>query len=320
MNALQKRRFYSLIILSCILFLMNEGSLFKLFYYYESKDHLLYDDNEISFIVNFKEITKSKHYFFYEIIKNLSTNRNYYFIKTIGNNLNENITKIVENTSVKIVQSNFPDTIFLPLIISLYGITTPKYVFFIEGEDLTLENKDNLITWFINTYNKIKKNNYDYIFGGSQFIEDKKIGCSLLLSKSSIIEHLLYYTDSDTSHANPLIQLSLATKTKFCFDEYNYLQPSKLENFNQIFSSNMQCPSINDKNIPSLCIILPNFKRNYLIYSFSAFAKQTFKPKFYIVIQNDNIIHYNISLIRKIVNEPIYHIWMQNWFFFLFKP
>lgn len=47
------------------------------------------------------------------------------------------------------------------------------------------------------------RNKYDYIFGNSQIIKGQKIVYSLLLSKSSIIEHLLYYTDSDTSHANP---------------------------------------------------------------------------------------------------------------------
>jgi len=81
----------------------------------------------------------------------------------------------------------------------------------------------------------------------------------------------------------------------------------------------MKCPSYDDKNISSLCIMLPNFKRNYLSYSFSSLAKQTYKPKFYIIIQNDYRIQYNLSLVQKMVNEPIYHIWMQNWnsFFFL---
>ena len=81
----------------------------------------------------------------------------------------------------------------------------------------------------------------------------------------------------------------------------------------------MECPSKNDRNIPSLCIILPAFKRNYFSSSFQAFSTQTYKPKFYIIIQNENRIHYNLSLIQKIVKEPVYHIWIQNWnsFFFL---
>ena len=63
----------------------------------------------------------------------------------------------------------------------------------------------------------------------------------------------------------------------------------------------------------------PNFKRDYFSYSFPAFSKQTYKPKFYIIIQNDNRLTYNLTLIQKFVNQPVYHIWMQNWnsFFFL---
>ena len=141
----------------------------------------------------------------------------------------------------------------------------------------------------------------------------------LLLSKSSIIEHLLYYTDSDTTHANPFIQLSLATKTKFNFILFNNSKTSNLENIHNKFSLNMNCPSTDDKNISSLCIMLPMFKRKYLSFSFPAFSNQTYKPKFYIIIQNGNKIHYNLSLYQSIVDEPIYHIWMQNWnsFFFL---
>ena len=91
---------------------------------------------------------------------------------------------------------------------------------------------------------------------------------------------IIYYTDSDTFHVNPFIQLSLATQTKFCFIKFNYLKSSKLGSINARFSINMNCPAYDDKNISSFCIILPNFKRNYLSFSFSSFAKQTYKPKF----------------------------------------
>ena len=277
------------------------------------------DYNEISIIVNMKNLTKEKHILFYEVMRKLNTTRNFYFIKALGNPLNENLNNLVENSSVKIVQSNFPDSIFLPLVVSLYGNTVPELVLFIEGEDIIDNNGDNLIKWVVNSYKKLIINKYDYIFGNSQIIKGKKIGCSLLFSKSSIIEHLLYYTDSDTSHINPFIQLSLATKTKIRFIPFNYIKSSKLENTEKRFSLNMDCPSTNDKNMPSLCIILPHFKRNYFSSSFIAFSKQTYKPKFYVVIQNDNRTYYNLSSIQKMVNEPIYHIWMQNWnsFFFL---
>ena len=178
---------------------------------------------------------------------------------------------------------------------------------------------NNLIKWAIDAYKVLMRNKYDYIFGNFQVIKGKKIGCSILFSKASIIEHLLYYTDSDTSHANPFIQLSFASKTKFCFIPFNYIKSSELENTHNRVSLNMNCPSTEDKNMPSFCIILPTFKRNYFSYSFPAFSNQTYKPKFYIIIQNENRIHYNLSLIQKMVNEPVYHIWMQNWnsFFFL---
>ena len=276
-------------------------------------------DDEISIIVNFKNLTKNKHILFYNVMRKLQSTRNFYFIKTLGISLNDSFNKLVDHSSVKIVQSNFPDSFFLPLVVSLYGNTVPAFVLFIDGEELIDNCGNNLIKWVVNAYKEIKENNYDYIFGNSQVIKGKKIGCSLLFSKTSIIEHLLFYTDSDTSHANPFFQLSLATQTKFFFIPFNYTKTSKLENIHNKFSLNMKCPSTDDKNEPSFCIMLPNFKRNYLSSSFAAFSNQTYKPKFYIVIQNDNRIHYNLSFIQKMVNEPVYHIWMQNWnsFFFL---
>ena len=276
-------------------------------------------ENEISIIVNIKNLNKNKHFLFFNVMRKLKSTRNFYFIKSLGKPLNDNLNKLIGKSSVKIVQSNFPDSIYLPLVVSLFGNTVPELVLFIEGEELMNNSGNNLIKWVVNAYEKIMTNNYDFIFGNYQVIEGKKIGSSLLFSKASIIEHLLYYTDSDTSHVHPFIQLSLSTQTKFCFIPFNYTKTSKLENIHGRFSKNMDCPSTDDKNIPSFCIMLPNFKRNYLLSSFTAFSTQTYKPKFYIVIQNENRKHYNLSYFQTIVNEPIYHIWMQNWnsFFFL---
>ena len=266
-----------------------------------------------------KNLNKNKHNFFNEIFLKLNTTRNFYFIKNLGKPLKKNLHKLVEKSSVKIVQSNFPDSIFLPLVVSLYGNTVPELVLFIEGEDLLQNNEYNLIKWIVYSYKKIIKYKYDYIFGNFKYIKGKKIGCSLLLSNSSIIEHLLYYTDSDTSHSHPFIQISLANKTKFFFSRFKYLRSSRIENTHKKISINMNCPSVDDKNIPSFCVIIPSYKRNYFSSSFPAFSNQTYKPKFYIIIQNDNKMIYNIPLMQKKVKEPIYHIWMQNWnsFFFL---
>ena len=320
MNNYKKYLFYLIIILIFILISFEVSPNFQHIFFNEfNYVFSQFTENEISLIVNLKNLTKYKHHFFNQVIHKLNLKRNFYFIKIYEKTLNENLYKLVDNTSIKIVQSNFPDTIFLPFVVSLYGNIFPKLVLFIEGEDILYKKPNSLVKWIIKSYIKIINNNYDYIFGGFQIFEDKKIGCSLLLSKASIIEHLLYYTDSDTTHTNPFIQLSLATKTKIGFLPFKFLNPKNLDFLNKKFSLNIECPLINDKEMPSLCIILPNFKRNYLSSSFSAFSQQTFKPKFYLIIQNENRINYDLSSIQNIVNEPIYHIWMQNWnpFFFL---
>ena len=127
-------------------------------------------------------------------------------------------------------------------------------------------------------------NKYDYVFGNSQIIEEKKIGWSLLLSKAAIIQYLLYHTDSDTCHINPFIQLSLAIETKFFFLQFNYIKTSELENIHNRFSLNINCPTLNDYFLPSLCVIFPIFKRNYFSESFPAYSKQNYKAKFYLII------------------------------------
>jgi len=58
--------------------------------------------------------------------------------------------------------------------------------------------------------------------------------------------------------------------------------------------------------------MLPAFKRNYFSLSVPAFANQTYKPKFYVFIQNSNKEHFNMSYIKSMVNEIVFHIWMQN--------
>ena len=271
------------------------------------------NDTNISIIVNFKNITKEKHLLFSEIIKEINSTRSYYFIRSYEHNLNENILDFIGD-SVKIVQSNFPDSLFLPFVVSLYGNTIPEFVFFINGDDFINNTKIDLLNWLKNAYMNIINDDYDYIFGNSQIIGDNKIGCSLLLSKSSVIQHLLYHTNSDTTHLNPFIQLSISKQTKFIFMQFNSaIEIPSLENIFSRPLENMKCPSINDTSKPSLGIMIPAFKRNYFSTSFVAFSHQTYKPNFYVIIQNDNLVHINISLIQKFVKEPIYHIWMMNW-------
>ena len=307
-NKLKKIKFCLLVILVVSFFYLNNYII----------GHPVKKTVEISIIINLKNITKERHFLFHKIMQKLKSSRNFYFIKSLGKHLNNNLDEYIKNSSIKIVQSNFPDSVFLPLIVSLYGNYIPELVFFIEGNDIIDNTGDNLIKWFCYAYMKIINNDYDYIFGGSQIIEGKKVGCSLLLSKASVLQHLLYYTDSDTTHINPFIQLSLANKTKFTFIPFNFIKETTLENIEGKFSLNMNCQSIKDKQNPSLCIMIPAFKRDYFHESFLEFSKQTYKPIFYTIIQNDNRRYLNLSSFENLVKVPVYHIWMQNWNSFFF--
>ena len=299
MNLFTTCNIISLIIKVLLIIIIFYSGMVIFKYYNDDDDNfefnlqLKYD--EISIIVNMKTLTIDKHILFNDIMQKFNTTRKYYFIKNYNKSLNANLTELVVNSTVKLVQSNFPDSIFLPLVVSIYGTTIPEYVLFIEGDELKDNCGNKLLRWISKSYEKINNDSYDYIFGNYQKIKGKKIGSSLLLTRASIIEHLLYYTNSDTTHANPFIQLSLATQTKFDFIPFKYIKSSNLENINNNFSINMNCPLTDDKDNPSLCLIIPSFKRNYFSISFPAFNNQTYKPKFYVIIQNDNRLYYNLS-------------------------
>ena len=272
------------------------------------------ENNEMSIIININNFTRTKFDLYNEIMNKLNSTRKFIFIKTNKNSLDEKINYLVGNTSIKIIQSNFPDSIFLPFVISLYGNTNPKFVLFIDDEELIDLNINNFVNWVDNAIKDIIINKYDYIFGNYKLINGSQIGSSILLSKASIIQHFLYYTNCNTKHINPFIQFSFAKKTKFKFIPFYSNNSFILDNINGIFSSNMECPSFNDdKDKHSLCILLPTFKRNYIYHSLLSLSNQSYKPSFNVIVQNDNRINFNLSHIQDIVKEKVYHIWMQNW-------
>ena len=110
-----------------------------------------------------------------------------------------------------------------------------------------------------------------------------------MLTKSSIIQHLLYYTDSDTTHINPFIQLSLSNKTKFGFLSFEYIKASHLENINQKFSINLNCPKIGVKNNNSLCIMLPAIFLNLFFHFPIKLIIQNFMYSFKMIIEGNSI-------------------------------
>ena len=139
-------QFYLIIILFLIFFYFKIYKLFKDNFYNDDyfSQILEMKDGEISIVVNMNNLTKKKHLLFYEVMKKVNSTKNYYFINTNEKSLNGGLNKIVGNSSVKIVQSNFPDSIFLPLAVSLYGETVPELVLLIEGEELINNSGNNL--------------------------------------------------------------------------------------------------------------------------------------------------------------------------------
>ena len=57
----------------------------------------------------------------------MNTTRNFYFIKSGASFIN-NTDELFDRKTIKIVQSNFPDSLFLPLIVSLYGKIIPNNI------------------------------------------------------------------------------------------------------------------------------------------------------------------------------------------------
>ena len=147
MNKLKRAQIYLIIILLLIFFYFKIYIPFKENFYNDDyfSQIIMMKDDEIIIVVNMKYLTENKHLLFYEVMKKFNSTRNYYFINTDGKSLNENLNKIIGNSSVKIVQSNFPDSIFLPLVVSLYGETIPELVLLIEGEELINNNGNNLL-------------------------------------------------------------------------------------------------------------------------------------------------------------------------------
>ena len=79
---------------------------------YNNYQRNIFSEDRLSIVINLKNITKEKHIFYYDIMKKINSSRNYYYIKTFNSSLKNNLNESVENNTVKIVQSNFPDSIY----------------------------------------------------------------------------------------------------------------------------------------------------------------------------------------------------------------
>ena len=103
MNKFKRSQLYLIIIILLFFIYFKFYKLIKDTFYNDSylNQILQKKDDEISIVVNMKNLTKNKHSLFYEVMKKFNSARKYYFIKTLGKPLNENLYKIVENRSKK---------------------------------------------------------------------------------------------------------------------------------------------------------------------------------------------------------------------------
>lgn len=165
MNKHINHKFNFIIILILIYIFFNEIRFEELYDYDFLNSINNIESGEISIIINMRNLTEDKFIIFSKIMKKLNSTRKFIFIKTEETVLDDNINYLIKNSSIKVVQSNFPDSIFLPLVISLYGNNNPEYILFIDAEGLIEINENIFINWIYNSLEEILVNEYKYIFG-----------------------------------------------------------------------------------------------------------------------------------------------------------
>jgi hypothetical protein len=78
MYKFKRTKYHLVIIILFIFFYFNFNKLFKDKFYYNDENYnqiLKIKDNEISIVVNMKNLTKDKHIFFYEFMRKFNSTR-----------------------------------------------------------------------------------------------------------------------------------------------------------------------------------------------------------------------------------------------------
>ena len=119
MNKHINHKFNFIIILILIYIFFNEIRFEELYDYDFLNSINSMKSGEISIIINMRNLTEDKFIIFSKIMDQLNSTRKFIFIKTEETFLDDNINYLIKNSSIKVVQSNFPDSIFLPLVISM---------------------------------------------------------------------------------------------------------------------------------------------------------------------------------------------------------
>ena len=224
-----------------------------------------------------------------------------------------------------VIFSNFPDTGYLPLMVTLYNETIPDYVVYANKTEITEMPDSN---WITDNVLMMQDENIDLLFGGKTTYQSKTVGIGLMVAKTKIIQGLVYGTNSKTNSPPPLLMLSMYSeqnpgKLKVKYSDYKHMKDSI--NYNYVNNFELLKPqkclnSKKDAEHPTLSYLLPQFKRSYIYKFITEFEKQTVKPEFYCLFQCENRLTFDLKRLEKLSSRPIYHIWCYNWKPYFFLP
>lgn len=225
----------------------------------------------------------------------------------------------------KVVFSNFPDNGYLPLAVALYNNVIPDYIIYANKTEIDEMPDPN---WISNNVLMMKDKNIDLLFGGNTTYQNKTVGIGLMIAKTSIIQGLVYNTNSKTNSPPPLLMLSMYSeknpgKLKVEYSDYNHMKDSINYNYVDNFKlvKPQKCLNLkNDTKNPTISYLLPQFKRSYIYHFITDFEKQTVKPEFYCLFQCENRLTFDLKRLEKLSSRPIYHIWCYNWKPYFFLP
>ncbi|KAH0785961.1 hypothetical protein GPJ56_010095 [Histomonas meleagridis] len=221
-----------------------------------------------------------------------------------------------DNFTQQVIYSDFPDAGYLPLIASLYTLNMPDYIFYVNTSYV---NSMPSTAWLEDAISQFCHNDYDILFGGQTTYKGVKVGIGIAIIRSTLVRELLYYTNSTYFSIPPLLSLSLISSRNSAIRIVYYPFDGIKSSSNYDYITNPQipqyrmCPNINDPPNPTIALLLPQFKRKYIYNFIENFEKQTLLPEFYCIVQCENRITLDLSLIRKKSSRPVYHIWGYNW-------
>ncbi|KAH0795976.1 hypothetical protein GPJ56_000044 [Histomonas meleagridis] len=216
----------------------------------------------------------------------------------------------------KVTYNDLPDLGYITLAATLYSITLPDFVFFVNTSNIKYMPPTK---WLEDSISILTETGSDIVYGGKTQYQGIDCGIGLAVINSALLRELLYYTNLNSFTMPPLLILSLLNQKNEDFHyTYNLFDGIKLnQNYDYITEISIphyqKCANINDTSNPTIALLLPQFKRDYIYDFIWDYNNQSLLPEFYCLVQCENRIELNLNLIRSRASRPVYHIWGYNW-------